>query len=375
MGFGYSKTQFSWKEAFRGMGGLIFIVVLLLLLIGLLFIFSASPKKGAGNYVNRQLIWVGISLVAFFITVRLDYLAITKYSYWIYFVGIFFLLATTFLGTYRGGAKRWLQLGPALLQTSEIMKIAIIFILARILSEENKKNGGIRELLYPVFITAIPMGLIVIQPDLGTSLVFIPIAFSMIFASGIRFKALILVFIIMVNLAVVVYFYGLHEYQRKRVLTFMNQDSLSQEDKRGSGYHLEQSKIAIGSGHLTGKGWRKGTQNIHGLLPERHTDFIFAIVGEEAGFLGVCFVLLLYLILFCSMLVTAYTTIAVPGQLIIIGVMALLLTQTIVNTAMTVGMAPITGLPLPFFSYGGSSLLFNFISVGMVVSVAGRKIV
>lgn len=324
--------------------------------------------------MNRQASWFLVSIVAFLITVRFDYLILVKHSYAIYLVAILSLIATHFLGVYRGGAKSWLKLGPMLLQTSEIMKIAIIFLLAKVLSDETKKNGGIKELLYPVLLTGIPMGLIVIQPDLGSSIIFVPVAFAMIFVSGIRFKALAIVFLIMVNLAVVVYFYGLHEYQKKRVLMFMNQDSMTREEKRSSGYQLEQSKIAIGNGGLTGRGWGKGTQNVYGLLPERHTDFIFAVIGEEMGFVGIFLVLLLYLILFCSMLVTSYTTLAVPGQLIIIGVMALHLSQTIVNTAMTVGMAPITGLPLPFMSYGGSSLLFNFISIGMVVSVAGRKI-
>lgn len=282
-------------------------------------------------------------------------------------------MATNVLGTTRGGARRWLKVGPMMLQTSEIMKIVIIITLAKILSEQNH-TGTIRDLFFPLIVTGLPICFILLQPDLGTSLVFIPIVFTMSFVSGIKFKHFFILFIAMLTLGIFSYFYGLHEYQKKRVLMFISQDNMTQEQKRGAGYHLYQSKISHGNGGFWGKGWQKGTQNLHNFLPERHTDFIFALIGEELGLVGTTLVLLLYFLLFFFMLAIAYTSLISSGQLIVVGVVTLLATQTIVNTCMTVGFAPITGLPLPFLSYGGSSLMFNFISIAMVISISGRKV-
>mgnify|MGYP001019062250 CR=1 FL=1 len=317
-----TRTRFYWKEVFSGFGGLVFIFVLLLLGIGLFYIYSASyypPKQIYLPYAKRQMVWAAIAILPFLFVIYIDYNILTRYSLLIYGFGLFLLLLTLLIGTYRGGAKRWIKIGPLLLQTSEIMKIAIIPILAHILTTVRQK-GKFEDLFLPLGITVIPMFLIMMQPDLGTSLVFIPIVFSMIFAAGIKVKHLVVLVLLMANLAVFTYFYGMHEYQRKRVKMFIFQDNMTLEQQRDAGYHLTQSKIAHGNGGLWGKGWQRGTQNRHGFLPERHTDFIFAVIGEEGGLIGTGFVLLLYFVLLISMLLVAYNSLLPNGQLIVVGV-------------------------------------------------------
>lgn len=372
-----SFTDFSWKDGFLGLGGLVIVLMLMLLSIGMGVIFSASYSFRTGKvqpYAMKQLVWFGVAMIPFVAILFIDYKWLLKNAYVFYFISICLLILTAFCGVARGGSRRWLKIGPVLLQTSEIMKLAIILILARILTRQ-RKTGSLLDLLLPYGITLLPMLLIMMQPDLGTSLVFMPIVFAMVFASGVPVKHLILLILVGLNVVIPLYHFGLHDYQKNRVKMFVFQSQMSQEQKKGAGYHLVQSKIAHGNGGFLGRGWRQGTQNYYGLLPERHTDFIFAIVGEEWGFVGTTAVLLIYVALFFTMLLIAYTTPVPSMQLIVIGVTMLLLTHTIVNTAMTVGLAPITGLPLPFVSYGGSALLFNCSAVALVISIAGRRAV
>ena len=376
MYIGHARTKFDWKEAFWGWGGILLLLLFFLLVIGITFIYSASYRYHQNHYApyaKKQIIWACVALVPFFIVIHLDYNWLVKNAFLFYWLAILLLVATIFFGTYRGGARRWINFGPALLQTSDVMKLAIIPALARVLISRQPR-GHFSDLCIPFITIALPMGLIVIQPDLGTSLVFLPIVFTMSFAAGIKIKHLLVVIIFMITIATLAFSFVLHDYQRKRVEIFINQDQLSKKQQLDAGFHLCQSKIAHGNGGILGRGWRNGSQNKYGLLPERHTDFIFAVIGEEMGLVGTSLVLLLYFILLCCMLIIAYTSLLPAGQLIIVGVVALLSSQIIVNTCMTVGLAPITGLPLPFLSYGGSSLVFNFVSIAMVVSVAGRKI-
>lgn len=374
MGFKF-KSNFSGREAFFGLGGIAMLLTGILIMIGIASIYSASYSVRSGillPYAKKQLMWLLFSLAVCAGIVAVDYRWLLKNAFWIYAIGVAFLLVTAVIGTARGGSRRWIKIGPLLLQTSEIMKLAIIIALARMLSKQ-QRTGSIMDLMLPFGVTLLPMLLIVLQPDLGTSLVFIPILLVMVFASGVPIKHLVLVILIAVNLSLPLYHFGLHDYQRKRVQMFLFQSNMTREEKQGSGYHLVQSKIAHGNGGTLGRGWRHGTQNRYGYLPERHTDFIFAVIGEERGFTGTTVVLLLYASLYFTMLVMAYTTPVPSMQLMILGITALLTTQTIVNTCMTVGMAPITGLPLPFLSYGGSALLFNLAALALVISIAGRK--
>lgn len=371
-----TKTKFEWSEALWSWGGVVLIMVLGILIFGIVNIYSASynPKTQMySSYAIKQIAFGIASIVPFLLIIRLDYTWLVKHAHWIYGIGVFLLLMTSLFGTYRNESKRWINLGVVMLQTSEVMKLAILPMLAKILSREH--TGKISELILPFVITFLPMAFIMKQPDLGTSLVFLPIVFSMSFASGIKIRYLVGIILCFLAIGVFAFFFTMHDYQRKRVLMFIRQDQMTRFERQGDGYHLCQSKIAHGSGGFFGRGWQKGTQNRFGYLPEKHTDFIFAVVGEEFGFIGTSFAMLLYLGLFVALLQVSTQTMVPSGQLIVVGIFAILLTHTIVNSAMTVGMLPITGLPLPFLSYGGSSLMFNFIEIGLVVSIAGRRIV
>jgi len=361
------KTKLDWYEVIFGPGGLILLVVTLIYSTGLVFIWSANSL-----YVTKQIIWGIISFIVFFVIVHIDYVWIARFSIFIYAGGIALLILTRFFGKVINSSRRWITIGPMSLQTSDFMKVAFIIMLAYVLATQEKKNSWY-DLIRPGIVTGIPMMLIVMQPDLGTAIVFIPIAICMIVASGMPLKTFVILGIIACNLCIFVYSFGLHDYQKRRILMFVNQENMSVADKRGDGYHLNQSKISIGNGGLWGKGLQQGTQNKYGYLPEDHTDFIFAVVGEEAGFIGVTCLLLLYFFLYFLMLLGTYTLVSPFGQLVIIGIMSLLAFQTIINTCMTMGMAPITGLPCPFLSYGGSSLLSNSICIGLVISILGRK--
>ena len=376
MKFGYKKTELSLTEGLFGLGGIVILIVFLLLSIGLLFIFSAVHSKSTfyQKFAIKQFFWIIIALIPFIVVICFDYLWLIKNAYIFYMASIIMLIWTLLFGSAHMGARRWIDLGFFQLQTSEIMKIVLILTLAKLLTTQ-QKQGTFSDLVSPICITLLPMLLIVVQPDLGTSLVLVPICASMVFASGIKMKPLIILGIIAINLLIVAYFFGLKEYQKKRILMFIYQDNMTQEQKIGDGYHLNQSKITLGNGGLFGRGWKKGTQNVNHFLPENHTDFIFCTIGEEWGFLGAFVVVVLYFILFGAMIGIVYTTPIASAQLVVIGVISLLSFQMLINVCMAIGLAPITGLPLPFVSYGGSSLLFSFISIALVFSIAGRRIV
>lgn len=370
------KTKFEWNEAIWSWGGIILILTVMILIFGIVSIYSASynPKTHTNNaYANKQIAFAVAALAPFLLVIRLDYTWLIRHAYWIYGLGLFLLILTSFIGTTRNDSRRWINLGVVMLQTSEVMKLAILPILARIFSQE--KSGKITDLFLPGILTLIPMLFIMRQPDLGTSLVFVPILFGMAWASGVKKLYLFSIVVGLFLIGIVGFFFLMHDYQRQRVLMFVRQDEMTKAERQGDGYHLWQSKIAHGNGGFWGRGWQTGTQNRFGYLPEKHTDFIFAVMGEEFGFVGTSFVLLLYLFVFISMLQLASQCLIPTGQLIIIGIFAILITHTVVNTCMTIGLLPITGLPLPFLSYGGSSLMFNFIEIGLVISIAGRRMV
>jgi rod shape determining protein RodA len=364
----------SFKETFIGLGGGMFIITVLLVGMGILFIYSAAPpRRGfSASYPFRQMLWCAVAGVVFVLVVIVDYRRLLKRAWKLYWVGIGLLIITAIWGHVSGGARSWLKFGPIQLQTSEVMKLSLIVLLAHVLSTPSKQDSTV-DMAIPFTVTALPVVFLLLQPDFGTALVFGAVVMVMVFSAGLSLRHLLLLLLTAVTVAPFLYQFGLHDYQKKRLLMFVFQNQMSLEEKRGAGYHLVQSKIAHGNGGLLGRGWRQGTQNSYGFLPERHTDFIFAVIGEEMGFLGTMVLLLIYIGLFFCMLISAYTATVASAQLIIIGIMTMLCTQTLINTCMTVGMAPITGLPLPFVSYGGSSLLFNFISIGLVVSINARK--
>jgi rod shape determining protein RodA len=315
------------------------------------------------------LLWFSVGLVAMAATFLFNYKLLDRWSRPIYFVGIALLIVVLLYGKFVGGSKRWLIIGPVSFQPSELVKIALILALAHYYSKDAKTRGfTLRELIRPVMIVMLPVILIVMQPDLGTAGLLVLIAGSItVFVKIERrsFAGLIASGAVLIPL---IWFF-LKEYQKKRILVFLNPD----RDPLGAGYHIIQSKIAIGSGMLFGKGYLKGTQNALSFLPEEHTDFIFSVLAEEWGFLGSIALVLLFLILIIWGLNIAYGCREPFGTIVAVGVTAMIFWQAFINIGMSMGLLPVVGVPLPFVSYGGSSVLTTAISIGLLLNVSMRR--
>jgi rod shape determining protein RodA len=307
----------------------------------------------------------------FLVLLFVSYTAIGRISAFIYIAGLVGLAAVFVLGVSVKGSQRWIPVGGIRVQPSEFMKLAIIIVLARY-AARSQKLRQFTGLAVPGLLCLIPMALIAKQPDMGTAMTFVPVFFSIVYVGGARIKHLLIIALAGLALTPVLWFGVLRDYQRGRLLAFVNPES--SEYRLSEGYQLIQSKVAIGSGGLTGKGWGMGTQNTHGALPERHTDFVFSVVGEEWGFAGSVFVLGLLFAIMLLCLDVAYSTTDPFGRLLAVGVATLIFVQTVVNVGMTVGLMPITGLTLPLVSFGGSSLMTSMAGLSLVVNVGMRKV-
>jgi rod shape determining protein RodA len=341
-------------------------VLVLLTGLSLLFLHSAGydPSTGAFRpFWKKQLGWAVVSFAVLFLLQRVSYRRILGHAYVIYGTGLALLLAVRLFGTTLNNARRWLDLGFMLLQPSEFMKVFVVVALARYIPWRDDKTR-LRGLVRPFLLTLVPMAFIVSQPDLGTALLFLPVLFLMVYVAGARARHLGLV-VLMGILGLPILFGFMKDYQRKRVLMFLGQEQMSERERRNEGFHLDRSKIAVGSGGLAGRGLGKGDQRV----PENETDFIFTVIAEEWGFLGAMVVLVLHGTLFLLLAAIAVETKDSSGKVLVAGILALLMVQTAVNLGMTVGLAPITGLTLPFISYGGSSLLSCFLCVGLALNV------
>lgn len=319
----------------------------------------------------KQWVWYGAGLVAMTVCFLVDYKRIERWGAPIYAGINLLLVGVLFFGRYVGGSRRWLALGPISIQPSEMAKIAVIIILARYYARVVKSEGlTIRDLLPPFVFTAVPFALIVKQPDLGTAMMIFLIAASMTLYVKIERKTLICLTVIAVVMASMGWFY-LKDYQKQRILTFLNPG----RDPLGAGYHIIQSKIAIGSGMLTGKGLLRGTQNTLSFLPEQHTDFIFSVFAEEWGFMGAILTHLLFLMLIIRGLNIAYNCKNVFGVVLSVGVTAVIFWQAVINLGMVMGLMPVVGVPLPLISYGGSSVLTIMICIGLLMNVSMRRFI
>ena len=346
----------------------------ILLAVGVTFIHSASYKIVTGTYdgyASKQLLWVILSLSLFVALLFVSYHAIGRLSPFLYLANIAGLAAVFVLGVSVHGSQRWIPVGSIRVQPSEFMKLTVILVLARYAADPARIRS-FKGLFLPGMLCLVPMGLIAKQPDMGTTMVFVPIFLSIMFVGGARFKHLLIIVLAGIALTPVLWFGVMKDYQKERLLAFVRPES--NEYKLSEGYQVIQSKVAIGSGGITGKGWGMGTQNTHGVLPERHTDFVFSVVGEEWGFAGCAFVLGLLFGIMLLCIDVAYSTNDPFGRLLAVGVAAMIFVQTAVNVSMTVGLMPITGLTLPFVSYGGSSLLPSMAGVSLVVNVGMRKV-
>jgi rod shape determining protein RodA len=339
---------------------------------GLVTVYSATHGRletHLDDLYLKQIYWFCAGLVLMVLITLVDYQLLSRGAYLLLALGILLLIAVFVVGRVASGARRWLVLGPLSLQPSEAVKVFLILSFARYFTD-TRREGGLRfgDLLIPLLMVVVPFALIAKQPDLGTALVLFFMACTLIFASGFSLKILMS----MMGgglIALPIGWTFLKDYQKVRVITLLNPDF----DPLGAGYHGWQSKIAIGSGGFWGKGWLAGTQSGLNFLPEKHTDFIFAVFAEEWGFVGTAALIVLYLILVLRGISIAYTSKDRLGSLIATGVVAMLSVYILFNIGMTVGLTPVVGLPLPLFSYGGSSMLATMAAVGLLVNIRMRR--
>ena len=342
--------------------------------LGVLEVYSSTHTSGMAGMHWKQLMWIGIGLIGMFLISRIDYHTLMDQAPVLYLFGLATLLVVLMIGHSRFGAKRWVALGGGVnLQVSELMKLIIIVVLARFFTDVRTDRLTLQDIVKVALITGIPVGLILIQPDLGTALVLIPVAVVGAFLAGIEWKhmavgALLILLMIPVGWNMRTH---LKPYQQQRITTFLHPE----ENPRGAGYQILQSEIAVGSGGFWGKGFSKGSQNQLGFVPVRYSDFILAALAEEQGFIGVCVVLLLYLGLILRLVDNAQKAKDRAGMYVVMGVTAILGFHVLVNASMVIGYMPVTGIPLPLMSYGGSATAFVYMALGLVMNVRMRRFV
>lgn len=355
----------------RRVDPIILICSMLLLAIGISTVLSSALKSGLGEvrpYFARQLMWVSIGLLVMAITALVDYRFLARYAYHFYVATVLFLLVVLFIGREAHGAQRWFRFLGFQIQPSEMVKIACLFMLARYFDKVKERIREGRLVIGAVVIVGLPAALIALQPDLGTSLVLVAMLGGMLVAAAARRLHLGLLAVSGIVVSPVVWSF-LKDYQKTRLLSFINPNL----DPLGASYQVIQSKIAIGAGGLTGTGWLAGTQSRLNFLPEQHTDFIFSVFAEQWGFIGSFIMIALYFGLLLQALKIAESSRDFTGSMLAVGVVTIIGFQTLVNLFMTVGLMPVTGIPLPFMSYGGSNLLTMMACVGLLLSIKARS--
>lgn len=348
--------------------------VILLMLCGLGLIDSAThsyavSSGGKAWHVQRQSLFMLIGSILVGVSLCFDYRALKKYEWWFYGFNMLMLVAVMLVGTSNLGAQRWISIGGFQVQPSEFSKVLLIICLAAFIDRRREWLEEFKDYV-PIFIyILIPWFLVMKQPDLGTSLTFIAILMGMVFVCGFKYSWQAKLLALFCLIATPIYNFVLKDYQRDRLRVFANPEL----DPFGRGYHVIQSKIAIGSGGLLGKGWLAGTQSQLNFLPENHTDFIFAVAGEEFGFLGTAFIILIYAVIIWRGIVIALSAEDSFGSLLAVGVVSMFMFHILVNIGMTAGIMPVTGVPLPFLSYGVSSLTTNLMLIALLLNVKIRE--
>jgi rod shape determining protein RodA len=342
-------------------------LALLLNVVGAAMIHSATRSSGsATSYLSREIVFALAAGLVLVVASSVDLHRLRDWAPLLYVLTLASLVGVLVVGSARKGAQAWFAFGPLQLQPSEPAKVALIVVLAAYLAA-HRDHLGVRALVTTLALAAVPMGLILGQPDLGTMLVFGVLTIGLLAVAGLRGRALaVLALAGAIGVAVVLNSGLLETYQRDRLTVFIRGEDT---DSQGAAYNLEQSKIAIGLGGLTGWGYGEGPQTQHSFVPEQQTDFIFTAVGEELGFAGGAAVLGLFLLLTLRVLRAAHTARDDFGTLVCVGVMIMIVFQVFQNIGMSMGIMPITGIPLPFLSYGGSSLLTTYAAIGLVLNV------
>jgi rod shape determining protein RodA len=348
-------------------------LVLLLCSMSVLEVHSATVHTKFASFGNRQILFVAAGLVGMFVLAKIDYHRLIDLSPWFYGIFVVSLVAVKLVGHKALGARRWIAIGPIQFQPSEWVKLVLILAMARYIANIGGRNLTWREIFKAFGLVGIPMILVLIQPDLGTTLTYAPILVAGLFLGGINLRQSLILITVGAILVGGVWTSGkiLKPYQKARLTSFINPGN----DPHGAGYQVLQSEIAVGSGGVWGKGLEKGTQTQGYFLPIPYTDFIFAAFSEEHGFVGAFFILLLYFLILMRLIQDAQTAADLPGSLIIMGFVAVLTFQIAVNVGMVIDLMPVTGIPLPLMSYGGSSVLFTFLALGVAMNVRMRRFV
>ncbi|MGA3165305.1 MAG: rod shape-determining protein RodA [Terriglobia bacterium] len=338
--------------------------------IGVAEIYSTTIHSPLAGQYKKQVFWIILSCILALIASRLDYHMVLEQTPWLYVISVVVLAGLLIAGHTIAGTRRWLQLGGMTFQVSEIAKLVIILMVAAYFADRRSKAVTWGDLFKLGILAGLPAALVALEPDLGTALTFVPIVAAGVIFAGIRWQHIAVLGLAGI-LALPVGWHFLRPYQRERLMTFVHPS----QNVQGSSYQVTQTKIAIGSGGFWGKGMGNGTQSRLGFIPVSHADSIFAAYAEEQGFVGTLFVMLLYFALLLRLLDGAQMAADRAGAFLLVGLAAVLFFQVVINTGMLIGVFPITGIPLPLMSQGGSSLLFTFLGLGLAMSVRARRFV
>ncbi len=336
--------------------------------LGVLFVASATTGTRFDGLAGRQAIWVAVGLGAMTAAILFDYRMLLKFSFAIYCASLLPLVYLLAFGERIANVRSWIRVGHFQFQPAELAKIATALLVAYLFENEDDARLHASTILKLGAIVGLPVFLVFLQPDMGLALTFLPLVFVGLYFGGLPARGWIAIVLVVAVLAGAGWFL-LKDYQKARIGTFLNPDT----DVLGSGYQVRQSKIAVGSGGFSGKGFRSGTQSQLRFLPVQHTDFIFAVIAEEWGFLGVILVLALFAGLFLRALKLAQTARDRGGVFLVLGLTGMMFFSVVVNASMMIGLAPTTGIPLPFVSYGGSSVATTFLAIGLILGVQYRR--
>ncbi len=359
--------------SFRDFDWGLLILVLLICAVSVAEIYSATLHTKYVGFHTKQMWYIGGGLAAMLVFAKIDYHRLLDWVPWAYGFSVLSLLAVRVIGHKEMGARRWIKMGPMHFQPSEWVKLVLILAMARYVANLGARGFTWKEIFKGFALIGVPMLLVLAQPDMGTALTYSPVLIAGLFIGGINVRQAAILSTAFLVLAFGAWHSGkvLKPYQKARLTSFINPD----DDPKGSGYQILQAKIAVGAGGIWGKGAEKGTQTQGAFIPIPHADFIFAAFSEEHGFVGALFVLLLYFFILMRLIQNAQTAADLPGSLIIMGIVAVLTFQIAVNVGMVIGFMPVTGIPLPLMSYGGSSVLFTFLALGVAMNVRMRRFV
>ena len=360
------------KKIFKNMEWGILICTILLIIVGLIALYSATQETATQEELKKQLIWLAISIPIMILVICINYEVIAKISPIFYGLFLILLIAVLFTKSVNG-ATSWFDLGIFSFQPSEFAKIFVILtfalVITKIQSRGRDEISRPTRLLLSLLTIAVPVLLIIKQPDYGTALAFLVATVFILFTAGIKKRYILGAILILIIMLPILYFFVLPEHAKTRIDVFLNPNL----DPRGSGYNVIQSKLAIGSGQLFGMGLLKGNQTQLGFLYPKTTDFIFSVIGEEMGFVVTAGIVIIYVVLITKAIYVAKTAKDDLGSYIAIGIAGIFLFHMVENIGMTIGLLPITGVPLPFVSYGGSSLLTNLILIALLLNISGRR--